>query len=155
MIDKQKLTETVEKAIEGSGIFIVEITVSPENSIVVELDSADGIDIDTCAGITRRIEAEFDRDTEDYDLEVGSAGLTSPFKVKGQYLKNIGNDVEVLTNDGRKFQGTLSAVGDDSFTVDVPAKIKREGAKRPETILQPVTLAFSQAKSVRYVIKFK
>ncbi len=78
MIDKQKLTDTVLQAIEGTDTFLVDVRVSPANEIVVEIDSAEGVDIDTCAALTRRIEQEFDRDTEDYELEVGSAGLTSP-----------------------------------------------------------------------------
>lgn len=88
MIDKSLLRQSVEKAIEGSDIFIVDITVSPDNNIVVDLDSMEPLDIDTCAKITRAIEADFDREAEDYQLEVGSAGLTSPFKVKQQYVKN-------------------------------------------------------------------
>ena len=96
MIDKQLLTQTVEQAIENTDLFIVDIKVNPGNAIVVELDSETGIDIDMCVNITRKIESVFDRDVEDYELEVGSAGLTAPFKVRGQYLKNIGNDIEVI-----------------------------------------------------------
>ena len=101
MIDKELLKASVEKAIEGTDLFIVDIKVSPQNEIVVELDSPGSIDIDTCAAVTRAIEKEFDRDVEDYELEVGSAGLTSPFKVKEQYEKNLGNDIEVLTREPR------------------------------------------------------
>ena len=103
MIDKTALSETVQKAISGTSLFLVDIQVNPGNAIVVEIDSPDGVDIDTCAEITRKIEAEFDRDVEDYELEVGSAGLTSPFKVKGQYLKNIGNQVEILTKEAERY----------------------------------------------------
>ena len=102
MIDKQKLTETVEEAIKGTSIFIVDIKISNDNSIIVELDSDDSMDIDMCTSISRKIESVFDRDVEDYELEVGSAGLTSPFKVKRQWQKNLGNEIEVLTKDGRK-----------------------------------------------------
>ena len=66
MIDSQKLTDTVMKAIEGTDLFLVDLRVSPANEIVVEIDSPEGVDIDTCADITRRIEQEFDRDVEDY-----------------------------------------------------------------------------------------
>ena len=155
MIDKQLLTQTIEQAIEGSSIFIVDIKINPGNAIVVEIDSPENIDIDTCASITRKIEAVFDRDVEDYELEVGSAGLTAPFKVKGQYLKNIGNEVEVLTRDGRKMQGTLTAVGDDDFTIEVAKKVKEPGAKRPSIIMEPITLEISNTKSVKYLINFK
>lgn len=155
MIDKQQLTQTVEQAIEGTSIFIVDIKINPGNAIVVEIDSPDSIDIDTCAKITRQIEATFDRDVEDYELEVGSAGLTAPFKVKGQYLKNIGNEVEVLTSDGRKLQGVLTAVGDNDFTIEVAKKVKEPGAKRPTLVMEPTTIEMSNTKSVKYLINFK
>lgn len=155
MIDKQQLTQTVEQAIEGTSIFIVDIKINPGNAIVVEIDSPESIDIDTCAKITRQIEATFDRDVEDYELEVGSAGLTAPFKVKGQYLKNIGNEVEVLTSDGRKLQGVLTAVGDNDFTIEVAKKVKEPGAKRPTLVMEPTTIEISNTKSVKYLINFK
>ena len=155
MIDKQLLTQTIEQAIEGTSIFIVDVKINPGNAIVVEIDSPDSIDIDTCATITRKIEATFDRDVEDYELEVGSAGLTAPFKVKGQYLKNIGNEIEVLTCDGRKLQGTLTAVGDDDFTIEIAKKVKEPGAKRPTILLEPETLKIENTKSVKYLINFK
>lgn len=155
MIDKQQLTQTVEQTIEGTSIFIVDIKINPGNAIVVEIDSPESIDIDTCAKITRQIEATFDRDVEDYELEVGSAGLTAPFKVKGQYLKNIGNEVEVLTSDGRKLQGVLTAVGDNDFTIEVAKKVKEPGAKRPTLVMEPTTIEMSNTKSVKYLINFK
>ncbi len=155
MIDKQLLRSTVEEAIAGTDIFIVDITVSPSNSIVVELDSTSGLDIDTCAAVTRKIEAVFDRDVEDYELEVGSAGLTAPFKVKGQYVKNIGNEIEILTRDGRKFHGKLVEVGDETFTVEVAKKVKEPGAKRPVLVNEPITLGYDEAKKVNYLIQFK
>lgn len=156
MIDKELLRQSVEKAIEGTGIFIVDIRVSADNNIVVELDSPSNLDIDTCAAVTRAIEKDFDRDTEDYELEVGSAGLTAPFRVRGQYLKNIGNDIEILTRDGRKLQAVLTAVGDDdTFTFEYPVKYKEPGAKRPVTVMQSETLAMADAKMVRYLISFK
>ena len=153
MIDKQLIIETVEQAIDGTSIFIVDVKINPGNAIVVEIDSPDNIDLDTCASITRKIEAVFDRDAEDYELEVGSAGLTSPFKVKGQYLKNIGNDIEVLTCDGRKLHGVLTEVGDDEFTVEIEKKVKEEGAKRPTLVKEPLTFKFNETKSVKYLIK--
>lgn len=156
MIDKQLLQNTVADAIKDTDIFIVDIKVSPANDIIVELDSATALDIDTCARITRRIEEVFDREVEDYTLEVGSAGLTAPFKVRGQYLKNIGNEVEILTADGRKLRGTLVRVSDsdDEFTVEVPVKVKQPGAKRPTLEMQPETFRFADCKSVKYLISF-
>ena len=155
MIDKSKLQAVVEDAIKNTDMFLVDIKVSPDNRVVIELDSETGMDVDTCAQITRKIEAEFDRDVEDYELEVGSAGLTSPFKVKAQYMKNLGNEIEVLTKDGKKLQGTLASVGADDFTLEIPTKVKHEGAKRPVVEQVPHLISFDRVKSAKYVIKFK
>ncbi len=160
MIDKTLLARTVDGILEGTDTYLVDITVSPANEIVVEIDSDNGVDIDTCAAITRRIEETFDRDAEDYELEVGSAGITSPFKVRRQYIKNIGNEVEVLTRDGRKLHGVLVEVapGDSDtdivFTVEVQRKVKEPGMKRPEMRAEALTFSSADCKYIRYDLRF-
>ncbi|MDE6534832.1 MAG: ribosome assembly cofactor RimP [Muribaculaceae bacterium] len=155
MIDKSLIEQIVADGLRDTDMFPVEITVSADNRIVVEVDSMTAVDIDSCAALNRAIEQALDRDKEDFELEVGSAGLTAPFKVKQQYDKNVGNEVEVLTRDGRKFTGTLVETTDEGFTVEVPRKVKHEGAKRPVIEMQPEKLAYGDAKTVKYVINFK
>lgn len=155
MIDRQLLTKTVEDFMSDTDLFPVEISIAPGNVITVEIDSPTGVDIDTCVGLTRKIEQTFDREVEDYELEVGSAGLTSPFKVKAQYDKNIGNELEILTKDGRKLYGALVETSEDGFTVEIPVKVKKEGAKRPVVEMQPETFAYGDCKTVRYNLNFK
>ena len=140
----------------GDDLFLVDVAISADNHIVVEIDSYEGsVSIDNCVAITRAVEQAFDRDKEDYELEVGSAGLTSPLKVKAQYVKNIGNDVEVLTTQGAKLKGMLSEVGDDTFTIKVAKKVKPEGAKRPVMVEEDVTIKYSETKYTKYLIQFK
>ncbi len=155
MTDKQTITNLVNEAIEGTDAFIVEITVSAANDIVVELDSPTGIDLDFCAEVNRRLNDALDREEEDFSLEVGSASLTAPFKVRGQYEKNLGNEVEVLTCDGKKLKGVLTELADDTFTIEVSRKVKEPGAKRPVMVNEPVVIPFDQAKRVNYLINFK
>ncbi|MDE6165959.1 MAG: ribosome assembly cofactor RimP [Muribaculaceae bacterium] len=155
MIDKALVESALAQAIEGTDMFQVEVTVSADNRIVVEVDSMSAMDIDACVAISRKIEESLNRDSEDFELEVGSAGLTSPFKVRQQFDKNVGNEVEVVTRDGRKFSGTLTETTDEGFTVEVARKVKKEGAKRPVVELQPETVAYGDAKTVKYVINFK
>lgn len=157
MIDSQLLADTVAHSLEGTDAFVVDIAVGAGNNIVVEIDSFTNVDIDTCARITRDIEAVFDRDVEDYDLEVGSAGFTSPFKVPAQYEKNLGNEVEVLTADGRKLTGVLVELSPDasSFVIEVTRKVKLPDKKRPETVTEPVKLAVADCKYVKYNFQFK
>lgn len=156
MIDKELLTKTVEDALVGTDLFLVDVKVTPTNEITVTVDSTKGVDIEECLSLTRRIEEVFDRDVDDYELEVGSAGLTSPFKVKAQYDKNVGNPVEVLTKSGKKLHGVLKQVAEDfsTCTVAVTKKVKEEGKKRPVTMEVDEVLPIADIKSIVYEIKF-
>ncbi|MCM1319592.1 MAG: ribosome assembly cofactor RimP [Muribaculaceae bacterium] len=154
MIDKKALIEFVNSKLEGNDYFLVDVTVSPSNDIVVEIDSPEGVDIDFCCNLSRDIEEAFPRDDEDYSLEVGSAGLTSPFKVLGQYIKNIGQPVEVLTKDGRKLKGMLDDADEQGFTVGVETKVKEEGMKRPELRMVPQHFTYDQVKKVNALLDF-
>ena len=105
MINKETVKQLVNEKIADTDYFLVDVVVSPSNAITVEIDTQDGVNVGFCAELSRHIESQLDREVGDYELEVGSAGLTSPFKVVEQYLKNIGNEVEVLTKDGKKISG--------------------------------------------------
>ena len=154
MIDKNLLVSTIEKALEGTDMFLVDATVGNDNRIVVEIDSDTAVDIDSCASLSRTVEATFNRDIEDYELEIGSAGLTSPMRVPRQYVKNIGNKVEVLTRDGRKLKGTLDSADDKGFTIKITKKVKPEGAKRPIMAEEPLTFGYDEIKHTIYLIEF-
>ena len=155
MIDKSELINVINAALDGSDIFLVDVTVSRDNNIVVEIDSDENVSIDDCTKLTKAIEEKFDRDIEDYELEVGSAGLTSPLKVKRQYDKYIDEDVEVLTKDGRKLKGTLKSADEETFTIGITKKVKPEGAKRPVEVTEDETFNYSEIKYTKYLIQFK
>lgn len=156
MIEKQEVISAVEKAIESTGLFIVDVTVDQtQKSIVVEIDSPDSIDIDACTALTRKIEEMLPAELEDYDLEVGSAGLTAPFRVRGQWEKNLGNEIELLTADGRKLEATLEAVGDDTFTIAYSVKEKQPGCKRPQMVERHEEIPFANVKRAAYLFRFK
>lgn len=154
MIEKKKVQEIVNEWLGGKDYFLVDITVSNDNQIAVEIDHADGVWIEDCVDLSRFIESRLNRDEEDYELEVGSAGLGQPFKVVQQYRIHIGHDVEVLANDGRKYRGVLKAADNDTFTVAVPEKVREEGAKRPKLTDVDHTWAYADVKYCKYLITF-
>ena len=78
-----------------------------------------------------------------------------PFKVPQQYVNNIGNEVEVLTQDGKKVKGTLKAVETPRFTVSVPEKVKVEGKKRPVMMDVDYDYDMNEVKYTKYIISFK
>lgn len=155
MIDKNVVTRIVDEWLEGKDYFLVDVTVSPDDKIVVEIDHAEGVWIDDCVELSRYIESKLNREEEDYELEVGSAGIGQPFKVLKQYMIHLGKNVEVLDNNGKKWTGVLSDVNDENFTVTVEVKIKPEGAKRPKLVEQNVTFTYDEIKYTKYLISFR
>ena len=155
MIDKNVVREIVEEWLKDKEYFLVDIEISKENKIVVEIDHADGVWIEDCVSLSRFIEERQNREEEDYELEVGSAGLGQPFKVRQQYVNFVGKDIEVLTLDGRKLQGVLKSVEGDDFTISVKEKVRLEGKKRP--VMQDVDYTFPMdgVKYTKYLISFK
>ena len=153
MIDKSALIETLTKGMTDTDLFLVDVTIGKDNRIVVEIDSDTSVDIDECIRLTRLVENDFDRDVEDYELEIGSAGLTSPLKVVRQYVKNIGNEVEVLTADGKKLKGTLANADEAGFTLTVSKKVKPEGAKRPVVVEEELPFKYDEIKYTKYLIQ--
>ncbi|MDE7160954.1 MAG: ribosome assembly cofactor RimP [Muribaculaceae bacterium] len=154
MIDSTALRTFIESRLEGSDYFLVDLNVTPDNVITVEIDTTGDAALDRCITLTREIEEAFDREKEDYELEVGSAGLTSPFKVKGQYEKHIGHEVEVLSADGRKYRGELISCDNNSFVIRCEEKVKPEGAKRPVIEQVDRSFAYTDARRVNYLLKF-
>ena len=155
MIKKDIVRDIVKEWLEGKEYFLVDIDISPDNRIVVEIDHADGVWIEDCVELSKYIEDRLDRDEEDYELEVGSAGLGQPFKVLRQYLNFIGKEVEVLNADGKKYRGVLKSVDDPSFVVTVNEKVKVEGKKRPVAMDVDHTFDMNEVKYTKYLISFK
>lgn len=154
MISKETVTAVVKEWLEETDYFLVDVEVSADNRILVEIDHADGVWIEDCVELSRFIEDHFDREQEDFELEVGSAGVGQPFKVLQQYECHVGKDVEVLAGDGKKYRGVLKSVEEDGFVVTTEEKVKREGEKRPH--MEEVDHAFKMAevKYCKYDLKF-
>ena len=134
MIDKNVVSGIVNEWLEDKEYFLVDVSVSPDDKIVVEIDHAEGVWIDDCVELSRFIESKLDREEEDYELEVGSAGIGQPFKVLQQYLIHIGKEVEVLTREGKKLEGVLKDANEENMTLTIQKKVKLEGAKRPKLV---------------------
>ena len=148
MIEKKVVSQLIEEKLASSSNYLVDVVIKPGNLIVVEIDNDEAVSIDDCAELSRYLEEHLDRDVEDYELEVGSAGITSPFKVLRQYVKNIGNEVEMLS-------GVLKSADENGVVVSVEKKVKPEGAKRKVTVVEDESYTFDEIKYTKYLIRFK
>ena len=147
MIQKEKIESLVEQHIAGTDIFIVEVAVSVANHISVVLDADSSITIDKCVEISRLIEGSLDREAEDFELQVSSPGLDSPFTVIEQYYKNEGKKVSVVDNEGTKYSGILKNVTIGGFDLETEVKIKGKGKEKKE-----IPFNFDQVKATKIVL---
>ncbi|MDD7304841.1 MAG: ribosome assembly cofactor RimP [Bacteroidaceae bacterium] len=155
MIDKKNLEIVVNEWLEKTDYFLVDLSVSSDDRIVVVIDHAEGVWIEDCVALSRFIEERFDREEQDYELEVGSAGLGQPFMVHRQWEIHIGDPVETQMKDGHKYMGELTAVDETGFNMLVEMKVKAEGAKRAKKEMVDVRCAFADVAYTKYLIKVK
>lgn len=151
MIQKELIANLVEQKTGNTRYFLVDVSVTNDNVISVEIDADEGVDIDFCVELSRFIESNLDRESEDFELNVGSAGLTSPFKVQRQYQKNIGQQVEVIVADGSKHKGELVSVDSDTFSIDETLMIRKEGDKRKKPYTETLTFNYSEIKQTKLI----
>ncbi len=149
-----EIKEIMDTILQGTDLFLVDLSVAADNSIEVEIDAPKGVNVDTCREVSRKLEERLDRETEDFALTVCSAGIGYPFKVPQQYEKNIGNTVEVKLANGQKLEGTLKAHTENGITVEVEEKVAAEGKRKKTTVKTEKDIQFSEIKEVKDIVTF-
>jgi len=152
MIERDRIIELVEKIIREVEIFLVDISVTAKNKIFIWIDKKDGITIDECAEISKELENHLDRSIEDFELEVSSPGLDTSFKVRQQYDKNIGREIEIVTEDNKIHKGELLQVTEDGIKLEIIKNKKDKGKKEDQAT--ELSLGFNQIKSAKVIVTF-
>jgi ribosome maturation factor RimP len=157
MINKDVVIKAVEEWLQKGDYYLVDVEMTADDRIVIEIDHADGVWIEDCADLSRHLQETLGDELGDYELEVGSAGIGQPFKVVQQYRNHIGKEVEVMQQDGKKLQGILKEVSEDGtqFTVTIKEKQQVEGKKRPVMVEVDKLFAMNDVKYCKYLLAFK
>lgn len=155
MIDVVKIREVAEAALEGTDRFIVEVKCSPANEIEIVIDADSAVDLDACVDLSRKVESAFDREVEDFELSVYSAGVGQPLKLLRQYQKLIGGTVEVLLASGVKVLATLKEASPEGITIAYTERRIVEGKKRKVEVEVEEFHSFGVIKSVKEYLDFK
>ena len=155
MIDIKKVIEVAERELEGTDMFVVECKASPMGEIELLIDSDTAVKLEDCAALNRAIEAELDRDVEDYALMVASAGIGSELKLLRQYRKILGSSVEVLLKDGIKILAKLDDANDEGIAISYEEKQAVEGKKRKVTVEVTKEYKWEEIKYVKEYLDFK
>ena len=154
MIDKAKIVDLVSEQLDER-MFLVDVLISATGVIRVFVDSFEGITIERCVQISRHIEGNLDREAEDFELQVSSAGLSEPFRVKEQYYKNTGRNIEILTDAGEKHTGLLKLATPDYIIFETESKEKVDGQKKKQLTVREHKLEYGEIKSAKVVVSFK
>lgn len=136
-------------------LFVVSVEVKGANTIFISFDhDNDPIGIDTVVSVTRAIESEFDREVEDYELEVTSAGLTTPLILPRQYAKYLGKELEVLMTTGVKEEGVLERCDEEGIDLNVTRMLKKEGDRRKKPYSELLHISYGEIKRASYLLRF-
>ena len=146
MIDKLKVMELVKETLDGGPLFLVGMKITPDNRIFIDIDGDEGVTIDDCIGLSRTVENSLNRDEEDFELNVSSAGADSPLKMPRQYRRHVGRELTVTTNEGEKTDGVLTEAAEDGITLKTRGSKKQAG--------EELKYKYSEIKTAKVVIKF-
>ena len=150
-----EIKDALQSELVARGCFLVDVSVSKDNDIVVTIESENGkIELDDCVALSRYFETKFDRETEDYALTMTSAGLDQPFKVFKQFAKAVGTKVEVQLKGGKKMVALLEAADEESVTLKYSVKEAVEGKKKKELVEHVDRFTMDQVNTVRPFIEF-
>lgn len=154
MITEELITQFTNKQLEGSNKFLISVKVKNGNNITVIIDGDEPLRIEDCIAVSRYIEDQYDRDTEDFELRVFSAGIDQPYVLLRQYIKNIGREVEVTLLDGAVIKGILLAANEQN--IQLKEKIAKGKKKTIGTSTEDsLTIPFSEIKQTKEIISFK
>ena len=157
MISKKRVIELIEERFAelANGLFLVDLKISKDNSITIEIDKhVGGVSVKDCMAVSRNVEHNLDREEQDFELHVTSAGLDRPLRVLPQFVKNIGRTVETILNDGVRHEGILVSADDKELVLETTRIEKIEGKKKKETIVEQMVLPMNTIKETKIVITF-
>lgn len=130
------IEETVAKIAENIlsdtdiELFDVEFVKEKDWYLRIFIDKTEGIDHNDCAKVSELIEKELDKKDlikNPYILEVSSPGLDRPLKKPRDFLREIGNKVDITLYapmDGKKeITGILTSYEENALTIDSGEKI--------------------------------
>ena len=154
MIDQQKLEDLVAEAVSQEGAFLVDLQLDEGDRIKLEVDRPGGISLSALTNISRHIEGAFDRDEEDFSLEVASPGVGKPLKVWDQYTSNIGRPVKVTLNDGTELSGDMVKAENESIVLTWKERVPKEKGKGKQTVQQEREIELKDIKQTKLEVRF-
>ncbi|GGG18317.1 ribosome maturation factor RimP [Dokdonia pacifica] len=152
---REKVTQLLQEAMdENPALFLISLDIQGNNEIKVTIDGDQGVTVQDCIAVSRKVEHNLDREEEDFSLEVMSVGATTPLQQKRQYKKNIGRSLEVKTTTGAKLEGTLAEATDENVTLTWKAREPKPVGKGKVTVQKTEVIPYENIVEAKVMIKF-
>lgn len=152
---KERVKELLDEAFEEcNSLFLIDFTITGANEIRVVIDGDEGVTVQDCINVSRKVEHNLDRESEDFSLEVASAGATEPLVNNRQYKKNVGRDLEVKLSDGSKMTGTLESASESGIVLSWSERVPKEVGKGKTTVEKKEEIAYDTISQAKVKIKF-
>lgn len=153
MTFEDKINDLIEAALrDRTDLFLIECTISSDHHIRILLDGDQGVNLKTCIEISRSIEHNLDRETEDFSLEVASAGVGNPLQNRRQYTKNIGRKLRVERDSETTLEGVLTAATETDFTLEWKQREPKPVGKGKQTVIKKKILSYQEIKSAKVLV---
>ncbi len=151
---REKVENLLQEAFEeNNSLFLIELKVDNNNHISVVIDGDEGVSVNDCIAVSRKIEHNLDREEEDFSLDVASAGVSQPLTQLRQYKKNIGRKLSVVTAEG-KVEGELVKVEDEKITLKWKAREPKPVGKGKVTVTREAVLPVEEINEAKVIITF-
>ncbi len=142
-----------EALLERKDLFLIDLTISGDNTINVIIDGDEGVKVEDCMFISRAIEHNLDREEQDFSLEVASAGAAASLKLPRQYKKNIGRELEVRTQT-ETIEALLVDATEEAIDLEWQAREPKPVGKGKVTVQKKVKIAYNDIVEAKVMIKF-
>ena len=150
---KKTVAELLQVALDKNpSLFLIDLKIGTDNSIVVLLDGDEGVTLESCVAVSRQIEHNIDREEYDFSLEVSSVGIGSELTIPRQYIKNKGRKLEVISLDDKIFKGNLTQADQESITLEWKTREPKPVGKGKVTVTKTKKLTFASIKKAKVII---
>lgn len=151
---REKVENLLKEAFEeNNSLFLIELNIDDQNHIAVIIDGDQGVTVNDCIAVSRKIEHNLDREEEDFSLEVTSAGVSRALELPRQYKKNIGRTLKVKTSE-ESIEGELLKFEDDKIHLQWKAREPKPVGKGKITVTKEAVVSLEEVVEAKVIIKF-
>ena len=150
---KEQVQKLVDEALsEDPSLFLIDLRIGADNSIHIELDGDQGVSLEKCMNVSRKVEHNLDREEQDFSLEVSSSGVGAPLQLPRQFINNLGRKIAITDLNDRIVEGTLTAANEEEFVVQWKTREPKPIGKGKVTVTKTEKYTYGAYKTAKITV---